>query len=112
MSEKFYGAQNEWEQLGDGWYVSSCGRFDARRDGKEWVLLRRHPDRTPTEVTRSIRLRDCQHRAERPMVALPLQVERERMFRLGLKYAGFMDRSIELAVAANRHVIEGEVVGP
>lgn len=107
---KKYGSQNLWERFGTGWYVSPCGRFDAvKRDGR-WVLLRRHPDREATVVAWFVTLADCQDRAKRPVVSLPLMVERERFFRLALRHAGYTDGSIDGAVARNRHLLEEEVM--
>jgi hypothetical protein len=106
---KKYGSQNRWQRLGTGWYVSPCGGFDARGADGRWVLLRRQLSGLPCEVGRYTTLTDCQERATRGHVGLPLQVERERMFRLALKHAGYGDSSVELAVARNRHVIEEEL---
>jgi hypothetical protein len=107
-----YGSQNAWQRLGTGWYVSPCGAFEARGADGRWVLLRRQAGSLPFEVGRYTTLADCQARAKRGHVGLPLQVERERMFRLALRHAGYCDRSMELAVARNRHLIEEEGVRP
>lgn len=107
---KKYGSQNKWDRLGTGWYVSPCGGYEARGADGRWVLMRRRTGELPSELGRYMTLADCQDRAGRGHVALPLQVERERMFRLALRHAGYEDRSIELAVRSNRHVIEEEVV--
>lgn len=109
---KLYGSQNKWGRIGTGWYVSPCGRFEARNDGGRWVLMRRETGQLPAEVGRYVTLAHCQNRASRAHVALPLQIERERIFRIALKHAGYEDASIDIAVSKNRHVIEEEGIRP
>ena len=109
---KLHGSQNRWDRLSAGWYVSPCGGYEARNSDERWVLYRRNRGSLPAEVGRYVTLADCQKRAVRGHVGLPLQVERERMFRLALRHAGYGEQSADLAVSRNRHLIEEEGLRP